>query len=618
LHDSLLARLDRLASVRGVAQIGAAIGRQFSYELLRAVSGLPEDELQAALARLVTSELVFQRGTPPEAVYTFKHALAQDAAHESLLRSSRQQLHAQIAEATQTHFPEILDSQPELLAQHYAEAGLVEQSVAWWGKAGRRSAARLAMAEAAAQFQKGLDQLALLPGNRERLQQELEFCSALGAVLRVVKGLAAPETGRVFARARERWEQLGSPAEYRNVPYGQSIYHSARGELDLAQRLDEDLLRLSRQRNDSTGLVLGHLSSGRNLLVAGRFAPSRSHLEEVLAIYDPISHSLLVRQAGIHPQVNSQTFLGNVLLCLGYPDEGLARSNAAIAEARRLAHPPSLGGALALNTRLLSLVGDNAALEKRAHELVALTTEHGFPLWGALGTIHRGWITLKNGDVAKGISLLRSGLSAYRATEGESWTPYLFALLAAACEIAGKIEEGLTPLNDALEIVERTGARWFAAEVNRQKGELLQRQGQAEAAEELYRRALSIAAEQEAKLWELRAAASLARLWGEQGRREEARDFSRRYTGSSPKASTCPISKARRRSSPSSSDRQSQGEDALNTWTADSPGRRSDLTQLTLPGVGIPPPPRLSIVVLPFASLSSDEGNTLQTTPPTT
>jgi predicted ATPase len=210
LHDSLMARLDRLASVRHVAQTGAAIGREFPYALLRAVSHLAEDELKAALSRLVTSELVSQRGTPPDAVYSFKHALVQDAAHASLLRSSRQQLHAQIADAIETHTPELMDAQPELLAQHYAEAGVVERSVAYWGKAGHRSAARSAMAEAALQFQRGLDQLALLPDDPQRQQQELEFCSALGAALMAVKGYAAPETGEAFARARELWEQLGS------------------------------------------------------------------------------------------------------------------------------------------------------------------------------------------------------------------------------------------------------------------------------------------------------------------------------------------------------------------------------------------------------------------------
>jgi predicted ATPase len=211
LHDSLMARLDNLASVRLVAQIGAAIGREFSYPLLRAVSRLSERELEAALARLVASGLVFQRGAPPDAVYSFKHALVQDAAHSSLLRSSRQQLHAQIGDALETHFPELMDNQPELLAQHYAEAGLVEKSIAYWGRAGRRSADRSAMAEAIAQLQKGLDQLVLLPDNRQRQKPELEFWSALGAALRFVKGQASPEMGRAYARARELWEQLGSP-----------------------------------------------------------------------------------------------------------------------------------------------------------------------------------------------------------------------------------------------------------------------------------------------------------------------------------------------------------------------------------------------------------------------
>ena len=390
LHDSLMARLDRLASVRLVAQIGAAIGREFPYALVRSVSRLPEDELQAALARLVASELVFQRGTPPNAVYAFKHALVQDAAHGSLLRSTRQQLHAQIAEALETQFPEIMDSQPELFAQHYAEAGLVEKSVAYWGKAGHRSAARSAMAEAAAQLQKGLDQLALLPDTPERQRQELELRSSQGAVLFAVKGNAAPETGQAYARARELWEQLGSPSEFLQIPYGQSRYHMNRGELDLAQRLDEDLLRLSRQRNDSAGLVLGHYSSGRNLMLAGRFASSRSHLEAVLALYDRTFHRSLIHQAGDDPQVGSQAYMGMVLFCLGFPDQAVAWSSAAIAEARRLAHPPSLALSLAIGARLLSLDGDNAALGERVDQLVAVTTEQGFPFWRAQGTIYRG------------------------------------------------------------------------------------------------------------------------------------------------------------------------------------------------------------------------------------
>jgi tetratricopeptide (TPR) repeat protein len=517
LHDSLMARLDRLSSVRLVAQIGAAIGREFSYALLRAVSRLPEDELQAALARLVASELVFQRGILSEAVYTFKHALVQDAAHGSLLHSTRQQLHAQIAEALEAHSPELMDSQPELFAQHYAEAGFVEKSVAYWGKAGYRSVARSVMAEAASQFQKGLDQLALLPGIPERQRQELELRNGLSETLLVVKGYAAPETGDAYARARELWEQLGSPLEFRQVPFGQSLYHMYRGELDLALRLDEDLLRLSSRRNDPAGLALAHISSGRDLFFAGKFASARWHAEALVALYDdPIFQSSVCQQLGFPPSGGS---MGIVLFCLGFPERALNWSSSKIAES--VARPQSLAGDLAFGIRLCLLVGDTAALGGLVDQLVTVMTEHGFPHWRPLASICRGWIQVKNGDVAEGISLLRSGFAASRG----AWRPHNIALLAAACEIAEQIEEGLDLLSEALQIAERTGERWFFAELQRHKGQLLLRQGHTDAAEELYRKALRIAQEQEAKMWELRAATSLARLRRDRGRCAEAQEL---------------------------------------------------------------------------------------------
>jgi class 3 adenylate cyclase/predicted ATPase len=525
LHASLMARLDRLASVRHVAQIGAAIGRWFRYTLLRTVSGLPEDELQASLARLVASELVFQSGTPPDAIYTFKHVLVQEAAYSSLLRSARQQLHGQIAKALEAHFPELIDSQPELFAWHYVEAGLVEKSVFYWSKAARRSAARSAMTEAAAQFRKGLDQLALLPDDRERQRQELELRSALGAVLIVVKGFAAPETGQAYGRARELWEQLGSPSELVHIPFGQSFYHVYRGELGLAQSLAEDLLRLSRRRNDAAGLILGHLSAGRALMFAGRFAPSRYHLEEMLALYDPISRHSLAQQAAVDPQIGSLAHLGIVLYCLGFPDRALARSRAAVAGARRLDLPASLASSLSLGAILLSFVGDEVTLDNWGGQLVAVATEQGFPAWRAAGTIYRGWVKTRKGDAAEGISLLRSGSMAYRATGAEAAMPHFITYLTKAYEIAGQIDDGLALLDQTLQIIERTGERWVEAELYRHKGQLLLRQGHAVAAEELYRKALSIAREQEAKLWELRAAVSLTRLRRDQGRRAEARDL---------------------------------------------------------------------------------------------
>ena len=255
--------------------------------------------------------------------------------------------------------------------------------------------------------------------------------------MQTVKGFASPETGRAYARARELWEQLGSPSEFLQVFYAQSIYHAYRGEFDLALRLDEDLLRLSRQRKDSIGLVLGHISSGRNLFLAGRFALSRSHLEVGLALYDPTSHHSLAHQIGFSPRVSFHGYLGNVSVCLGYSDQALAQSSAALAEARRLAHSPTLAMSLAFGTIPLWLVGDDVTLDKRAAELVAFATEQGFAHWRAQGTIYRGWVKVKNGHVAEGISLLRSGSAAYRATGAEQWMPHYTALLASACEIAG-------------------------------------------------------------------------------------------------------------------------------------------------------------------------------------
>jgi len=525
LHASLLARLDRLVSVRDVAQIGAAIGRQFPYGLLHTVCPLPENELRAALSRLVASELVSQRGTVPDAVYTFKHALVRDAAHGSLLRKDRQQLHADIAEALETDSPEIAGSHPELLAQHYAEAGRIEKSVMYWGKAGHRSAARSAMAEAAAQYQKGLDQLALLSDNPDRKRQELELRSSLGAALLVVKGYGAPEAGQAYIRARELWEELGSPSEFLRVPYGQSLYHMNRSEFDMAQSLADDLLRLSRQRNDSAGLILGHYTSARSLGFKGNLPQWQSHLEAALALYDPICHRSLIEDAGFHPSVGARANLAIVLLLRGFPDQALVQSQAAVAEARTLAHPPTLGVILHYSTTVLSLIGEDPALNEAADELVAIATEQGFPFWGALGTICRGWVKAKGAHIIEGISLLRHGLSAFRATGAQAWVPYLIALLARACEIAGQVEEASTLLDDAMQIAERTGERWFEAELYRHKGELLLRQDHSEAAEELYQKALSIAQEQGAKLWELRAAVSLARLRRDQGHRAEARDL---------------------------------------------------------------------------------------------
>ncbi|HZB94549.1 MAG TPA: tetratricopeptide repeat protein, partial [Herpetosiphonaceae bacterium] len=406
-----------------------------------------------------------------------------------------------------------------------AAAGLVEKSVAYWGRAGRRSADRSAMAEAAAQFRKGLDQLRLVPDNPERQRQELEFCSALGAVLRGLKGTAAPETGHAFTRARELWEQLGFPPEFLYVGYLQSRYHVFRGELDSALRQDEELLRLSRRQNDPVGLILSHTTAGLNLMSAGKFASSRSHLEEAVALCNPAFHRALIHQVGVHPYGSALPWLGIVLFCLGFPDQALARARTAAVEARRLAHPPTLASGLTGIARLMALVGDQAALDEYATQILAVAAEQDFPLWQALGTFLRGWVRVENGETAEGTALMRGGWAARRATGTEGNMVAFIALLARASDAAGQFDEAVTWVNEALRVAERTGELWLAAELYRHKGQLLLRQGQSDAAEELYRKALSVAEEQEARLWELRAAMSLARLRRDQGRRGEARNL---------------------------------------------------------------------------------------------
>src|SRR5262249_17756623 len=248
---------------------------------------------------------------------------------------------------------------------------------------------------------------------------------------------------------RELWEQLGSPVEFVEIPYGQSRYHACRGEFDRAQSLAENLLHLSRRRKDSAGLVTGHYSCGRNLMWVGSFASSRLHLERVLALYDPNSHHLLVRQTGIHPQLAARAALGIVLFCLGFPDQALAPSNKAIAEARRLPHPPTLAMSLGMDALLLSIIGDDIDLERRVDGLVAIATDQGFPFYRSTGAIFRGWVKAKNADVAEGLSLLRSGSSAYRAAGATVWMPLYIALLAGVCEIAGQIEEAAALLDQA-------------------------------------------------------------------------------------------------------------------------------------------------------------------------
>jgi predicted ATPase len=522
LHGSLMARLDRLAPVREVAQIGAAIGREFSYPLLSAVARQPDDQLKEALDRLVRSELVFGRGEVPEAVYTFKHALVQDAAYSTLLRGRRQQLHARIAETLERQFPEIVVSDPALLAQHCAEAGFNEKAVGYWATAGQQALARSAMMEAVAQLKKGLEVLANLPEGTARQQHELDLRLAIGPALIATQGWAAEATGKIYERAGELCEELDQRQHLGPVLFGQFTYRNLRGEFRLAHEAAAAVLRIGEARNDAVLISLGHHLLGYNYIFLGEFTLARAELEQnLLALSDPALRSAATVTAHVGDElVATLVHLAQPLAQLGYLDQGRARLDAGIEEARKLAHAFSLAFALYWSVYIEEAASEAVML--RAEELLAIAMEHGFAWFKAVGTLHRGRCLAIVGRETEGIAQMTEGLAALRSTGTVAFLPYWLIWLAEAYGKAQRPLEGLEHLTEAIRVIERTEEREFEAELYRVRGELLLATEDAGQAEESFCTALEIARRQSAKLREMRAAVSLARLWRDQGKRPEA------------------------------------------------------------------------------------------------
>jgi predicted ATPase len=372
LHASLLARLDRLAPTREVAQIGAALGRRFSHGLISAIAVMPQQQLDDALAELVRAELIFRRGTPPDAEYTFKHALVQDAAYSTLLRGRRQQLHARIAETLERQFPEIVATEPALLAQHCAEAGLNEKAVRYRLTAGQQALARSAMTEAVAQLTKGLEGLAKLPEGIARQQHELDLQLALGPALIATQGWAAQPTGETYTRAGELCEQLDQQHHVGAVLFGQFTYQNLRGEFRLAHETAAAILRIGDARNDALLISLGHHLLGYNYIGLGEFTLARAELEQKLvAVFDPALRSAANALMDADQLVVTLVHLAWPLVCLGYLDQAHARREAAIAEARRLGHAFTLAFAARLGIVRCrrSIAGGDAAGRGTARSL---------------------------------------------------------------------------------------------------------------------------------------------------------------------------------------------------------------------------------------------------------
>jgi predicted ATPase len=519
-----MARLDRLMTGKVIAQLGAAIGRQFAYDLLHAVSQLDEATLQRELKRLADAELVYQRGLPPQAHYIFKHALIQDAAYESLLRSTRQQYHHRIAQVLEAQFPETTEGQPELLARHYTEAGLTASAVAYWQQAGQQASDRSAHLEAVSHLTIGIELLKSLPETPAHTQQTLALHVALGAALQMAKGFAVPEAEHAYSRAYTLCQQVGETPELVSVLVGLWRFYAMRSQLHTAREIGETLLRLAHHADDPALAVLAHYTLGATWLYLGALPAARPHLEEGLARYTPDQHRALAFHMGLDPGVACRAYAAGTLWVLGYPEQALARLHEALALAHELSHPYSLAWAWGLVAVVSQCHRDVLAVHEHAEAAVALATEQGSPHWAAQGTSLRGWALAMQGQGEEGLAQVRQGIAALRATGAALTVPYLYTLLAEVSHHLGHPQDGLQALAEAHSLMEQHEERWWEAEVCRLRGILLlQQPGTPQAEAEVWlQRALHVARRQQAKSLELRTAMSLSCLWQQQGKRAEA------------------------------------------------------------------------------------------------
>jgi len=546
LQDSLMARLDRLATVREIAQIGATIGREFTYDLLQAVFPLSEETLQQGLRQLVEAELVFQSGVPPQARYLFKHALVQDTAYQSLLKSRRQQLHQHVAQVLVEQFGETVETQPELVARHYTEAGLIAQAIPYWHQAGQRALQRSAHVEAVAHFTTGLELLKTAPETPERIRHELTLQTALSSALVVTKGLGAPEVRKAYDDARELCQRAGETPQLGPVLYGLSAYYIQQEEMRVASELAGQCLAIAEKQHDSSFIVAACRLLVSTSFWSGNPMLAHEYCERGMARYDPLQHRSLALVYGFDPGVSCLSVGAWALWYLGYPEQALRRSQASIALAHEVNHPYTLASALNLASWTRCYRRKGQAALTLAEEAIALSTAQDFPHWLAIGLYMRGLALIELGQWEEGTAQLRQGLEAYRATGAVlNVRGHGRAELARGYGCQGRIEEGLRMITEALAGVDQV--RHYEAEMYRLKGELTLKQPspsgqclvssvpspqhstpstQAEAeAEACFHKAIKITQRQQAKSLELRASMSLARLWQQQGKTAEAHDM---------------------------------------------------------------------------------------------
>jgi predicted ATPase/class 3 adenylate cyclase len=529
LHASLMARLDRLAPVREVAQIGAVVGREFSYELLSTVAGLPKERLEEALAQLVRSELIFCRGEIPQAVYTFKHALVRDAAYSGLLKSRRAALHATIADAFERRFPEIVETQPETLAHHLTEAGLFQKAEAYWLRAGKKAAMRSANLEAIAHLQRGIEASGHLPDSARKDRLELDFQFALGPCLIATQGPASNKTMATFARARELCERLGDPPEQLQVMFWLTTASVMRGELPVAEETIAALLQLAEARDDRPTLLNAMRGQAMIRLFMGRLTGAHEAIERAYKAFEASSEEdrLAARVAGQDAGVADLALMSWALWLLGHADTALTRVNAAIQRADAISHPHSQAYACYYACILHALRGEFLTAQGHAERCIALSEEHGFRQWRLARAI-RGICVASLEPSPSALGEIRAALDEYRSAGYQLAITALYVLLCPPLLIGHDYEAALELIEHGLATTSRNSERILEAELYRLKARVLVVRGgpdvEAEA-QALLEQALNTARSQHSKTLELRAAMDRAALWIDQRRREEALNF---------------------------------------------------------------------------------------------
>jgi tetratricopeptide (TPR) repeat protein len=523
LHDSLMARLDRLAPAKKVAQIGACIGREFDHELLAAVVSLPEAELQAALDRLVAAELVFRRGVAPAITYIFKHAMVRDAAYESLLRKRRQDLHARIASAIEMRFPQIVEAQPELVARHFGEAGLREKAIGYWLQAGRLATARSANVEAIAHLRAGLASINDLPDS-SRLRWELSLQLALGGPLIATKGFASSEVETAYLRAQYLSRELGQDADLFTAVRGLGYVHHVRGDLRQSMREFPEALDLARRIDEPALLVQAYHFAGVSSFHVGAFQAARDWLQRSLEVGDSRDryHSELY---GINMGVFCHAYIAHCDWHLGYPDCALNSAEAALSVARQVSHPFSIALAHAYLAMLHQLRREPEAALKVAEEARGLCQEYRFDYYGAWNALVRAWAIAEQGRTEEAVAAYEAALKEFRNTGARLRMPHYLGLLAEIHRRAGRHAASLKLLTEANQIAEANHETWCNAMLELERGELLLLNGSEEQADAAFKHAIDIAADQGAKALELRASIARARHCAQRGKGQKALDI---------------------------------------------------------------------------------------------